>query len=89
PSETLSLLSEWNVSPNIWEKRASLVAFTRRIASKKIYIEYLLKFSNNLLSENNDLIKKAIGWALKDNLRYSKHEIMNYIDLISKKEGTS
>ncbi len=89
PDEILKLFEEWHLSDNIWKKRACLVAFTRKIASKKIYLNELIKFSNKLLNDENILIQKAIGWALKDNLRYSKKEALKYIDEISKINGTS
>lgn len=79
PDETLALLKKWNNSDNIWKKRASVVTFVRKIGESGNYTNQVLEFCNNLIWDKEDLIQKAVGWALKDNMRGNKEKVINYV----------
>ncbi|MFX1500021.1 MAG: DNA alkylation repair protein, partial [Promethearchaeota archaeon] len=68
PNEVKTLLEKWNNSDYIWKKRTSVVTFTRKIGAEGNFIDFLLKLCDNLIWDKEDLIRKAVGWALKDNM---------------------
>ena len=78
-TETLELLNAWNRSENIWKKRASVVAFVRRIGSSGEFTDIVLGFCDNLVFDEEDLVLKGVGWALKDNLAGAKERVLQYI----------
>lgn len=80
PNEVKKLLEKWNKSQHKWKKRASVVVFTRKVGASGEYADYLLKLCDNLIWDKEDLVRKAVGWALKDNMvGINKEKILNYI----------
>ncbi len=69
PKETLRLHERWAASPNMWKRRTSVVTFTRKTASEGRYVDETLRFCEALMRDPEDLVKKAVGWALKDTIR--------------------
>jgi hypothetical protein len=63
--ETLELLDEWSRSPIRWKRRASVVPFVR--------------LCENLIWDDEDIVQKGVGWALKDNLRSAPDRLLPYI----------
>jgi 3-methyladenine DNA glycosylase AlkD len=72
PIEVIGLLRKWNQSYNKWKRRASVVVFTRRIAKDGRFIDEALDLCENLIWDEEDLVRKGVGWALKDNMRSDK-----------------
>jgi len=79
PEPLIALVKKWNKSNNVWEKRASVVLFTRKIAVSGKYNDIALSLCNNLVHDNHDLIRKGVGWALKDMMRSDKQRITEYV----------
>lgn len=77
--EVLSLLRKWNKSENPWKRRASVVAFVRKIGESGKFTEDCLELCGNLLNDPERLVKQGVGWALKDTLRGDKERIIKYI----------
>ena len=69
PKETLRLHARWVKSPNRWKRRASVVTFTRRVAADGEYVDETLRSCEALQDDPEDLVQKAVGWALKDTMR--------------------
>lgn len=69
PKETLTLLARWNRSRNRWKRRASVITFTRAVAASGEYVDVTLRFCKALQHDSDDLVRKAVGWALKDTIR--------------------
>lgn len=83
--ETKQLLRKWNKSDHIWKKRASVVTFTRKIGVEGKYADFLLELCDNLLWDKEDLVRKAVGWALKDNIiGKNKENLLNYVKKLRK-----
>lgn len=79
-NETKQLIQKWNNSDHIWKKRASVVTFTRKIGAEGVYVDYLLELCDNLIWDNEDLVRKAVGWALKDNMvGRNKEKVLTYV----------
>jgi 3-methyladenine DNA glycosylase AlkD len=77
--EVLSLLRRWNISENPWKRRASVVAFTRKTAESGEYIDVTLALCDNLIWDEEDLVRKGVGWALKDTMRADRERIVDYV----------
>jgi len=77
--ETLSLLQKWNHSKNRFKRRASVVAFTRKVGASGGFIEEVLHLCENLVWDSEDIVQKGVGWALKDNLPPAPDKILPYI----------
>ena len=77
--ETLALLAEWNRSPNRFKRRASVVAFVRKVGESGEFTEEVLRLCENLVRDSEDIVQKGVGWALKDNLRSAPERLIPYI----------
>ena len=89
PNEMLKLLKKWNLSENIWKRRASLVSFTKRIAFKEEFIDQIFHLCDNLIWDEEELVRKAIGWVLRDNMYIAKKRIIEYIKILRRKGVSS
>lgn len=80
PTGILSILKKWNRSTNRWKCRASVVAFTRKVGSSGEFTDEVLRLCENLIWDEDDLVQKGVGWALKDNMRGAKGRVLKYIE---------
>ena len=78
-AETLALLERWNGSPNRWKKRASVVAFVRKVGESGQFTEEALRLCENLVFDREDLVRKGVGWALKDLMRGDREQVLEYV----------
>lgn len=85
PQPIMEMIEGWNRSPNMWERRLSMVAFTRNLGESGLYTEPCLRMAENLLQDPEDLVQKAVGWALKDNMRGSKERVLTYVKDLRKR----
>lgn len=76
---TLALQERWNRSPNRWKRRASIVAFTRKIGASGNYTAEALRLCENLVRDQEDLVQKGVGWALKDVMRGDRDRVLAYV----------
>ena len=79
PKETIILLRKWNKSKNMWKRRASVVPFTRKVGESGRFTKEGLELCANLIWDKEDLVQKAVGWALKDMMRGNKKKVLNYV----------
>jgi 3-methyladenine DNA glycosylase AlkD len=77
--EMMELLERWNGSPNTWKRRASVVAFTRKVGESGEFTDEALRLCENLVWDPEDLVQKGVGWALKDNLRSAPERVIAYV----------
>lgn len=89
PKETLNLLRKWNSSKNQWKRRASVVAFTRKIGASGEFTSEALELCDNLIWDKEDLVRKGVGWALKDNMRGAKGRVLDYVKSLRRKGVSS
>lgn len=88
PKQTTALLAKWNKSKNMWKRRASVVAFTRKAGESGKFTNEALKPCSNLVNDEEDLVQKGVGWALKDVMRGNKPRVLNYVKKL-RKQGAS
>ena len=77
--ETLELLQIWNRSTNKWKRRASVVAFVRQVGKSGEFTDQVIRMCENLVQDSDDIVRKGVGWALKDNLKSAPDRILPYI----------
>ena len=78
-AETLAILERWNGSPNRWKRRASVVAFVRKIGESGQFTDPALRLCENLVFDGEDLVRKGVGWALKDVMRGDRKRVLEYV----------
>ena len=88
-SETLALLERWNRSPNRWKRRASVVAFVRKIGDSGEFTEDALRLCENLVFDREDLVRKGVGWALKDLMRGERQRVLEYVKELRRRRVSS
>jgi 3-methyladenine DNA glycosylase AlkD len=79
PAEVLALLREWNHSGNRWKRRASVVAFVRKVGAGGEFVDETLELCENLIWDQDDMVQKGVGWALKDTMRGAKERVLEYV----------
>ena len=89
PNQVIKLLRKWNQSKNKWKRRASVVTFTRKTAKNGKFIDIALELCNNLIWDSEDLVRKGVGWALKDNMRFDKKRVIEYVKDLRRKGVSS
>ncbi len=89
PEQIIELVNKWNKSNNVWAKRASVVLFTRKIAKSGKYNDVALSLCNNLVHDKHDLVRKGVGWALKDMMWSDKKRITEYVKDLRKQNVSS
>lgn len=89
PKETMSLLRKWNSSKSLWKRRASVVAFTRKIGISGKFTHEVLELCDNLIWDSEDMVRKGVGWALKDNMRGAKKRVLDYVKSLRRKGVSS
>jgi 3-methyladenine DNA glycosylase AlkD len=72
----------------MWKRRASVVTFTRRAGASGRYVDVVLELCDTLKRDTEDLVRKGVGWALKDNLRGSRAKVLAYVKQL-RREGVS
>ncbi|MFQ6087097.1 MAG: DNA alkylation repair protein [Candidatus Bathyarchaeia archaeon] len=89
PKETMKLLRKWNSAKNAWKRRASVVAFTRKIGASGEFTDEALELCNNLIWDKEDMVRKGVGWALKDTMRGAKKRVLDYVKSLRRKGVSS
>jgi len=63
-------IAEWHVAENLWQARASLVAFVK-VAEDSAYYPLVRESCQTLIRRQERFAKTAVGWILRD---ISKHD---------------
>jgi DNA alkylation repair enzyme/Nucleotidyltransferase domain len=79
PQPTLTLLQQWNRSENPWKRRASVVAFTRKVGALGKFTSQALELCERLVWDREELVRKGVGWALKDVMRGDREQVLEYV----------
>lgn len=77
--ETLSLLEKWNRSPNRFKRRTSVVTFTWQIAESGEFADEALRLCDNLIWDEEDIVRKGVGLALKENMKSAPKRVLSYV----------
>lgn len=69
---------KWAKSPNRWHRRAACVALIRAARARMLFPE-ITKLSDNLLSDQNDMVQKGLGWLLREAAKYDAKRTVPYL----------
>jgi 3-methyladenine DNA glycosylase AlkD len=89
PLPVLEMLWEWNQSGERWKQRASVVAFTRDAGKSGRFNEETLEFCEQLVWSEDNLVRKGVGWALRDAMRGDKALVLPYIEELRRRGVSS
>jgi 3-methyladenine DNA glycosylase AlkD len=73
----------WARSRNRWHRRAACVALIRGTRAKMFFPE-IVKLSNSLLTDGDDMVQKGLGWLLRETAKYDPKRTVPYLLKIRK-----
>jgi 3-methyladenine DNA glycosylase AlkD len=85
PEEVLEILRRWNKSESLWKRRASVVVFTRKVGAGGKFTNEALALCDSLIWDEEDYVRKGVGWALKDCMRGDKKRVLDYVKGLRRK----
>ncbi len=73
----------WAKSPNRWRRRAACVALIRGAREKKFFPQ-IVRLSNRLLHDEDDMVQKGLGWLLRETAKADPKRTVPYLMKIRK-----
>jgi 3-methyladenine DNA glycosylase AlkD len=74
----------WAKSPNRWRRRAACVALIRAAREKQLFPE-IMRLSNLLLADQDDMVQKGLGWLLREMAKADPRRTVPYLMKIRKR----
>jgi 3-methyladenine DNA glycosylase AlkD len=68
----------WAKSPSRWHRRAACVALIRGTREKMFFPE-VTKLSNSLLTDQDDMVQKGLGWLLRETAKFDAKRTVPYL----------
>jgi 3-methyladenine DNA glycosylase AlkD len=68
----------WAKSPNRWHRRAACVALIRGARAKKLFPD-IVKLSDSLLADQDDMVQKGLGWLLRETAKFDAKRTVPYL----------
>jgi 3-methyladenine DNA glycosylase AlkD len=68
----------WAKSPDRWHRRAACVALIRGARAKMFFPE-IVKLSDSLLGDEDDMVQKGLGWLLRETAKYNPRRTVPYL----------
>jgi 3-methyladenine DNA glycosylase AlkD len=68
----------WARSKNRWHRRAACVALIRGARAKMFFPE-IVKLSNSLLDDQDDMVQKGLGWLLRETAKHHAKRTVPYL----------
>jgi 3-methyladenine DNA glycosylase AlkD len=68
----------WAKSPNRWHRRAACVALIRGARARMFFPE-VVKLSDSLLTDQDDMVKKGLGWLLRETTKFDAKRTVPYL----------
>jgi 3-methyladenine DNA glycosylase AlkD len=68
----------WAKSPNCWRRRAAAVSFIRAVRKKKLFAE-VIRVSEALLLDIDDMVQKGLGWLLREAAKADPNMTVPYL----------
>jgi len=89
PAAVLSMTTHWATAASRWKRRASVVIFTRKVGASGRYTQEGLRAADRLADDADDLVRKGVGWALKDLMRGERETVLQYVADLRRRGVTS
>ena len=74
----------WAKSPNRWRRRAACVALIRGAREHKFFTQ-IVRLSNLLLEDEDDMVQKGLGWLLRETAKADAARAVPYLMKIREK----
>ena len=71
-------LFRWAKSRNRWHRRAACVALIRA-AREKMFLPEIVKLSDSLLADPDDMVRKGLGWLLRETAKFDPKHAVPYL----------
>jgi 3-methyladenine DNA glycosylase AlkD len=68
----------WAKSPRRWHRRAACVAFIQG-TRKKLFFPEIVRLSNSLLGDRDDMVQKGLGWLLRETAKADPKRTIPYL----------
>ncbi|MFZ3340073.1 MAG: DNA alkylation repair protein [Terriglobales bacterium] len=68
----------WAKSRNRWRRRAACVALIRGARKKQLFAE-IVRTSDMLLDDQDDMVQKGLGWLLREAAKYDAKRTVAYL----------
>ena len=68
----------WARSKNRWHRRAACVALIRGTRAKMLFPD-VVKLSNSLLHDPDDMVQKGLGWLLRETAKFNAKKTVPYL----------
>jgi len=68
----------WAASRNRWRRRAACVALIRAARVKMLFPE-IVRLSDSLLADEDDMVQKGLGWLLRETAKYDARRTVPYL----------
>ena len=69
----------WAKSPNRWHRRAACVALIRGARTKTLFFPEIVKLSDSLLGDKDDMVHKGLGWLLRETAKFDAKRTVPYL----------
>ena len=73
----------WAESRNRWRRRAACVALIRGARERRFFAE-IVRISNQLLHDEDDMVQKGLGWLLRETAKADPKRTVPYLMKIRK-----
>ena len=77
PARTKAVF-RWAKSANRWRRRAACVALIRGARARMFFPE-ITKMSNFLLTDQDDMVQKGLGWLLRETAKFDARRTVPYL----------
>ena len=77
PARSRAVL-RWAKSRNRWHRRAACVALIRAARAKMLFPE-IVRLSQSLLSDQDDMVQKGLGWLLRETAKFDAKRTVPYL----------
>ena len=73
-----ALVFRWAKSRDRWHRRAACVALIKGTRQKMFFPE-IIRLSNALLKDEDDLVQKGLGWLLRETAKFNPQRTLPYL----------
>jgi len=74
----ISRIFAWSKSSTRWHRRAACVALIRG-ARKKMFFPEIVKLSDSLMADSDDMVQKGLGWLLRETAKFDANRTVPYL----------
>jgi 3-methyladenine DNA glycosylase AlkD len=76
--ERVKDVCRWSKSRDRWHRRAACVALIRGARAKMFFPE-IVKLSDSLLADQDDMVRKGLGWLLRETAKFDAKRTVPYL----------